>query len=76
MVKAGVWQNPALTRKFAKNMEKMEGFCRDENGAEVMEVAVYAGLFILLAMVGLATFGTAFSGLLNKFVAKLGEFHP
>ena len=57
-------------------MNKQMRFCQDENDAEVMELAVYAGLFIPVAIVGLTPLGTTMSGFFTSFVTLVPGNNP
>jgi Flp pilus assembly pilin Flp len=55
-------------------MKKIKRFWKDENGAELLEIAVYAGLFIVIAAATLHQLGTDLAGFFTKISASITSY--
>jgi Flp pilus assembly pilin Flp len=54
-------------------MERIKRFFKDENGAELLEIAVYAGLFIVVAAAALGPLGTALATFFGNIRTSIGS---
>jgi Flp pilus assembly pilin Flp len=52
-------------------MKMIQKFWKNEEGAELLEIAAYAGIFIVAAIVGLTTLGPALSGFFGGLGTRL-----
>jgi Flp pilus assembly pilin Flp len=53
-------------------MNKIIKFHKDESGAELMELAAYAGIFIVFAIVGLTLLGPAVGNFFGTLSPRFG----
>jgi Flp pilus assembly pilin Flp len=64
------YQQKVIMRR--SKMKKIQRFFKDESGAELLEIAAYAAIFIVVAIVGLNSLGPALSGFFSGLAAQLG----
>jgi pilus assembly protein Flp/PilA len=57
-------------------MGRITRFAKDEQGADLIEYALLAGLISLAAVTALGTVGTSISGLFDKINTKLSGVNP
>jgi Flp pilus assembly pilin Flp len=69
-----LYQNGKILKSQRRNKMKMiQRFWKNEEGAELLEIAVYAGLFIVVAASALTGLGTDLKGFLDSVGDLLGR---